>query len=199
MNAKEISDATLESVTPADNDFMLIYDTSERTTGKATIAGIAPKVAENINISTLPEVTPAADDVLMIRDTSERTTGKATIADIAPKVKGGIATENEPTDEFYIFDVLIKNWTGKNVSELSNSENLLVTIFGQVTANAVVISSVLIGKTAKGAYTTTVICPQQSYTVTVDFYQNEFRGISIIHTATSPNQQYIITAEIINK
>lgn len=79
MNAKEISDATLESVTPADNDLMLIYDTSEGTTGKATIAGIAPKVAENIDISTLPAVTPAADDVLMIRDTSEEMTGKATV------------------------------------------------------------------------------------------------------------------------
>ena len=75
MNAKEISDATLESVTPADNDLMLIYDTSEGTTGKATIADIAPKVAENIDISTLPAVTPAADDVLMIRDTSAGTTG----------------------------------------------------------------------------------------------------------------------------
>lgn len=50
MNAKEISDSTLESVTPADNDLMLIYDTSEGTTGKATIADIAPKVAENIDI-----------------------------------------------------------------------------------------------------------------------------------------------------
>jgi len=46
MNAKEISDSTLESVTPADNDLMLIYDTSEGTTGKATIADIAQKVAE---------------------------------------------------------------------------------------------------------------------------------------------------------
>ena len=82
MNAKEISDATLESVIPADNDLMLIYDTSEGTTGKATIAGIAPKVAENINIATLPAVTPAADDVLMIGDTSAGTTGKATIADV---------------------------------------------------------------------------------------------------------------------
>lgn len=79
MNAKEISDATLESVTPADNDLMLIYDTSEGTTGKATIADIAPKVAENIDISTLPAVTPAADDVLMIGDTSAGTTGKATL------------------------------------------------------------------------------------------------------------------------
>lgn len=85
MNAKEISDSTLESVTPADNDLMLIYDTSEGTTGKATIADIAPKVAENIDISTLPAVTPAADDVLMIRDTSAGTTGKATIADITQK------------------------------------------------------------------------------------------------------------------
>ena len=40
MNAKEISDSTLESVTPADNDLMLIYDTSEGTTGKATIANM---------------------------------------------------------------------------------------------------------------------------------------------------------------
>lgn len=53
MNAKEISDATLESVTPADNDLILIYDTSEGTTGKATIADIAPKVAENINTEEL--------------------------------------------------------------------------------------------------------------------------------------------------
>jgi hypothetical protein len=53
MNAKEISDATLESVTPADNDLMLIYDTSEGTTGKATIADIAPKVAENIDTEDL--------------------------------------------------------------------------------------------------------------------------------------------------
>ena len=89
MNAKEISDATLESVTPADNDLMLIYDTSEGTTGKATIAGIAPKVAENIDISTLPAVTPAADDVLMLRDTSAGTTGKATIADIIDKSSVG--------------------------------------------------------------------------------------------------------------
>ena len=40
MNAKEISDSTLESVTPADNDLMLIYDTSEGKTGKATIANL---------------------------------------------------------------------------------------------------------------------------------------------------------------
>jgi len=86
MNAKEISDATLPTVTPADDDLMLIYDTSEGTTGKATIADIAPKVAENIDIATLPAVTPAADDVLMIRDTSEGTTGKATIADVVKKV-----------------------------------------------------------------------------------------------------------------
>ena len=51
MNAKEISDATLPAVTPADNDLMLIYDTSEGTTGKATIEDIAPKVAENIRIT----------------------------------------------------------------------------------------------------------------------------------------------------
>ena len=56
MNAKEISDSTLESVTPADNDLMLIYDTSEGTTGKATIADIAPKVAENIDSEKLPAV-----------------------------------------------------------------------------------------------------------------------------------------------
>lgn len=37
MNAKEISDSTLESVTPADDDLLLIYDTSEGTTGKATL------------------------------------------------------------------------------------------------------------------------------------------------------------------
>ena len=37
MNAKEISDSTLESVTPADNDLMLIYDTSEGTTGKVPL------------------------------------------------------------------------------------------------------------------------------------------------------------------
>lgn len=54
MNAKEISDATLESVTLANDDLMLIYDTSEGTTGKATIADIAPKVAENIDIETIP-------------------------------------------------------------------------------------------------------------------------------------------------
>jgi hypothetical protein len=53
MNAKEISDSTLESVTPADNDLMLIYDTSAGTTGKATIADIAPKVAENIDTEDL--------------------------------------------------------------------------------------------------------------------------------------------------
>jgi len=44
MNAKEISDVTLESVTPADNDLLLIYDTSAGTTGKATLADIAPKI-----------------------------------------------------------------------------------------------------------------------------------------------------------
>jgi len=82
MNAKEISDATLPTVTPADDDLMILYDVSEGTTGKTPISGIAPKVAENIDISTLPAVTPAADDVLMIRDTSAGTTGKATIADI---------------------------------------------------------------------------------------------------------------------
>ena len=87
MNAKEISDSTLESVTPADNDLMLIYDTSEGTTGKATIADIAPKVAENIDIATLPAVTPAADDFLMIRDTSAGKTGKTTIADIFNNIK----------------------------------------------------------------------------------------------------------------
>lgn len=37
MNAKEISDATLPAVTPADNDLMLIYDTLEGTTGKVTL------------------------------------------------------------------------------------------------------------------------------------------------------------------
>ena len=46
MNAKEISDSTLESVTPADNDLMLIYDTSEGTTGKATIADVVKKVSD---------------------------------------------------------------------------------------------------------------------------------------------------------
>jgi len=86
MNAKEISDATLPTVTPAADDLMILYDVSERTTGKTPISGIAPKVAENIDISTLPAVTPAADDVLMIRDTSEGTTGKATIADVVKKV-----------------------------------------------------------------------------------------------------------------
>jgi len=40
MNAKEISDSTLESVTPADDDLMILYDVSEGTTGKATIADI---------------------------------------------------------------------------------------------------------------------------------------------------------------
>ena len=90
MNAKEISDATLPTVTPAADDLMILYDVSERTTGKTPISGIAPKVAENIDISTLPAVTPAADDVLMIRDTSAGTTGKATIADIAPKVAENI-------------------------------------------------------------------------------------------------------------
>lgn len=87
MNAKEISDSTLPAVTPDDDDLMILYDVSEGTTGKAPIAGIAPKVAKNINISTLPAVTPAADDVLMIRDTSARTTGKATIADIFKNIK----------------------------------------------------------------------------------------------------------------
>lgn len=56
MNAKEISDATLPAVTPAGNDLMLIYDVSEGTTGKATIAGIAPKVAENIDVDNLPSL-----------------------------------------------------------------------------------------------------------------------------------------------
>jgi len=40
MNAKEISDATLPTVTPADDDLMILYDVSEGTTGKATIADI---------------------------------------------------------------------------------------------------------------------------------------------------------------
>ena len=107
MNAKEISDATLESVTPADNDLMLIYDTSEGTTGKATIAGIAPKVAENIDIATLPAVTPAADDVLMLRDTSAGTTGKATIAGIAPKVAENIDISTLPAVTPAADDVLM--------------------------------------------------------------------------------------------
>lgn len=51
MNAKEISDATLESVTPANDDLMLIYDTSAGTTGKATIASIAPIIQANFDIS----------------------------------------------------------------------------------------------------------------------------------------------------
>jgi len=50
MNAKEISDATLPTVTPDDDDLMILYDVSEETTGKIPISGIAPKVAENINI-----------------------------------------------------------------------------------------------------------------------------------------------------
>lgn len=90
MNAKEISDSTLPAVTPADNDLMILYDVSEGTTGKAPIADLAPKVAENIDIATLPTVTPAADNVLMIGDTSAGTTGKATIAGIAPKVAENI-------------------------------------------------------------------------------------------------------------
>ena len=48
MNAKEISDATLPTVTPADDDLMILYDVSAGTTGKTPISGIAPKVAENI-------------------------------------------------------------------------------------------------------------------------------------------------------
>ena len=107
MNAKEISDSTLESVTPADNDLLIIYDTSEGTTGKATIADIAPKVAENIDISTLPAVTPAANDVLMIGDTSEGTTGKATIADIAPKVAENIDIATLPAVTPAADDVLM--------------------------------------------------------------------------------------------
>lgn len=87
MNAKEISDATLPAVTPADDDLMILYDVSEGTTGKAPIADIAPKVAENIDISTLPTVTPAADDVLMLGDTSARTTGKTTISAIFHNIK----------------------------------------------------------------------------------------------------------------
>jgi hypothetical protein len=115
MNAKEISDATLPTVTPADNDLMLIYDTSEGTTGKATIADIAPKVAENIDISTLPAVTPAADDVLMIGDTSAGTTGKATIAGIAPKVAENIDIINgtltySPTNADGISEVFAKKY-----------------------------------------------------------------------------------------
>jgi len=110
MNAKEISDATLPTVTPADNDLMLIYDTSAGTTGKATIADIAPKVAENIDISTLPAVTPAADDVLMIGDTSAGTTGKATIAGIAPKVAENIDTEDLTSNvEVFSQEITISN------------------------------------------------------------------------------------------
>ena len=93
MNAIEISDATLPTVTPADDDLMILYDVSAGTTGKTPISGIAPKVAENIDISTLPAVTPAADDVLMIRDTSEGTTGKATIADVVKKVSDIVRLE----------------------------------------------------------------------------------------------------------
>jgi hypothetical protein len=48
MNAKEISDATLPTVTPAADDLMILYDVSAGTTGKTPISGIAPKVAENI-------------------------------------------------------------------------------------------------------------------------------------------------------
>ena len=120
MNAKEISDSTLESVTPADNDLLIIYDTSEGTTGKATIADIAPKVAENIDIATLPAVTPAADDVLMIRDTSARTTGKATIADIAPKVAENIAIV--PQSEGFV--PLVEN------SSLENELNFTAPVSG---------------------------------------------------------------------
>ena len=56
MNAKEISDSTLESVTPADNDLLLIYDTSAGTTGKATLADIAPKIKRGTVI--IPSSTP---------------------------------------------------------------------------------------------------------------------------------------------
>lgn len=54
MNAKEISDSTLPAVTPADNDLMLIYDTSEGTTGKATINDVVKKVSdiEHLKLST---------------------------------------------------------------------------------------------------------------------------------------------------
>ena len=41
MNAKEISDATLPTVTPDDDDLMILYDVSEETTGKAPISKIA--------------------------------------------------------------------------------------------------------------------------------------------------------------
>lgn len=64
MNAKEISDATLPAVTPADNDLMLIYDTSEGTTGKATIADIAPKVAEYLKIPTYSKKSYTITDVI---------------------------------------------------------------------------------------------------------------------------------------
>ena len=200
MNAKEISDSTLESVTPADNDLLIIYDTSEGTTGKATIADIAPKVAENIDIATLPAVTPAADDVLMIGDTSAGTIGKSTISDIVPKVKGGIVNENEEEgDELDITNYFIKRWTGKNVSELLFPEELLVTISGQVSTKSVEISRVLIEKMATGAYRTTVISSQESYTVNVNFEGNEFREIAIIHGLGSFPHKYILTAEIINQ
>ena len=107
MNAKVISDSTLPAVTPDDDDLMLIYDTSEGTTGKATIADIAPKVAENIDIATLPAVTPDDDDVLMLRDTSAETTGKATIADIAPKVAENIDISTLPAVTPAADDVLM--------------------------------------------------------------------------------------------
>ena len=109
MNAKVISDSTLPAVTPDDDDLMLIYDTSEGTTGKATIADIAPKVAENIDIATLPAVTPDDDDVLMLRDTSAETTGKATIADIIQK---GVLVEG-----FLLYTPLIQREKNKGDSE----------------------------------------------------------------------------------
>ena len=61
MNAKEISDATLPTVTPADDDLMLIYDTSEGTTGKATIADIIPTYSKKEYIITDVNSTDLAD------------------------------------------------------------------------------------------------------------------------------------------
>ena len=123
MNAKEISDATLESVTPANDDLMLIYDTSAGTTGKATIASIAPIIQANFDISNgvasgdtrpvesdavytalenalsisrvsdLPTSTPEADDFLIFGN-SETGNAKNSIASIAPIIQANFDISN---------------------------------------------------------------------------------------------------------
>ena len=127
MNAKEISDSTLESVTPANNDLMLIYDTSEGTTGKATIADIAQAIARFVDMSDLPTSTPEESDFLIFGN-SETGNAKNSIASIAPIIQANFDISNEvasgdtrPVESDAVYTALKNALSISRVSDLPTS------------------------------------------------------------------------------